>query len=126
MGWDAFATRDGELIKVDWARDQIVDETLRIAFESAAESVKEKAEWVDGLLPLGGLDLSGCGEAINAMSDLEAWSDGATAEEIRELVFSDSWEYAVRPHHITLYEWWSARKFLEVCARYGLGVRFNW
>ena len=103
-----------------------MDETLRVAFESAAESVKEKAEWVDGLLPLGGLDLSGCGEAINAMSDLEAWSDGATAEEIRELVCSDSWEYAVRPHHITPCEWWSARKFLEVCAQYGLGVRFNW
>ena len=33
MGWDAFATRDGELIKVDWARDQIVDETLRVEVE---------------------------------------------------------------------------------------------
>ena len=120
MGWDAYATKNGETI--EWRRNannrlEIADDTLRAAFAEASN--REGA--ADGNLPIGSLDCSGCAEALEKATGLNAYDeDGWTPEAVKDAACGAVWAEC-DPRYRE-----SARAFLETCAAHNLGVRFSW
>lgn len=131
MGWDAEAYRaDGKGIDIDWrshregTEPQIKDPKLKAVFESAAEAACDETGSVDGLLRLGGLDVSTCGAALASATGRSVYDeDGWLPEDVKSLAASAEW-----PEPIGEMAWAvvSARKFLETCAAHNLGIRFSW
>ena len=113
MGWDAFATRDGETY---------FDGLAKPEFASAAARARKNAICVDGLLYRGGLDISHCGLALQEATGRSAWSETSwSPDDVRALAASADWSRCQQ-------EPWaveSARAFLEVCAEHGFGVTFS-
>jgi len=128
MGWDAFATKDGEGIEWgdSWKKEYPyltpADPVLRDAFAAAnARAVGLAGEEVDWLLKSGALDVSTCGEMM-ARVGIAAWSDDLAPSDVRRYAKADWGE----PPEKNAWAYWSARIFIETCAELGLGVRFSW
>lgn len=126
MGWDAYATKNGddvELIDID-GRLSIADPVLAEAFHEACLHVRMVTcgAW-DSSLRLGGLCCNDCGDAIDRCGGFYPWNAermSLTPENV--VVIVQSWT----PHKPTHWAEASARAFLRTCARHGLGVRFSW
>ena len=118
MGWDAYATREGRGL------DRVTDAEALGAFRAAAAEVAARAGAVDCQLEGGRLDTWLCRVYIERATGHLAGNVGWRAEELRERVRAAAWpeEWEVGEGE----EWaaLSARRFLEVCARYGLGAQF--
>ena len=127
MGWDAYATKDGEILSISelgsapgdaWV---LTDHTLRLAFWEAMKAVASRVGNVDGSLRLGGLDCSVCAQAIDRHGGFDPWSrDDLTPEQVKVVV--RDWDAPQWNTWGTL----SAYYFLKTCADHGLGVRFSW
>ena len=129
MGWDGYATKDGKVIDVNWGnfrddKPQIKDEGLRGKFIKAAKGVVEIADGVDWLLGLGGLDCSDCAYALQDATGMNCWGNDITAEKVKEFYDNANWENVRDGLSKELVA--SAKAFLEVCAREGLGMSFSW
>ncbi len=126
MGWDAFATRDGRTLRIDWVAfsSKLIDPELRAAFTAAANAVKESAGTCDGYLHIGGLDVSTCGEMLEEATSRDVYGDDWDAEEVFEMVGFVNWNQEINEQDRWALE--SAKAFLEVCAQYSLGVTFSW
>jgi len=115
MGWDMnAATKSGS--------EKLTAEQLA-AFKTAAEQVLADAGSVDCLLEAGGLDCSVCARAMEAMTDLSAWTDW-TPEQMGE-----AFAGAVLPDDLTddnRWEYHSAYHFMRVCALLGLGAHASY
>lgn len=126
MGWDAFATRDGKTLKVDWVAfsSKLIDPELRDAFTTAAHTVQESAGTCDGYLRLGGLDISTCGEMLEKATSRDVYGDDWPPEEVEELYVNANWGFDIDEEDRWALE--SAKAFLKVCAENHLGVTFSW
>ena len=145
MGWDADATKDGEMLEREGG--VIADPVLRAAFADAAARVKQ--EWGSGRMDMAVGNLDGylykqvieratgarCFDPLDydngwigemhwspatvlRLSADAAW-DFPTEDLIESLedeICADMYDHA-RP---------DARLFLETCAERGLGIRFSW
>jgi len=69
MGWDAFAS-----VERDWENHTLIDPKLDADFKEASEEVKSLTGTVDGLLRMGGLDVSDCALMLEKATGLSAWS----------------------------------------------------
>lgn len=117
MGWDFYATRNGE--RLSFAEGSALFSDL----EPLALKYIDSHDW---LLPRGGLDVSTCARAIETMTGKSAWSDWTTRdlaeafatmppieklEELYELKNNpDAWAF------------YSAFLFLQRCKELGLGA----
>jgi len=127
MGWDGFATRDGENVEKDWhhghreLQPELCDPILKAAFEQAAEKVRELdgADNLDWLLCVGALDCSWFAEALETATGMECWGADLSAEQVQKYLAVADWSKVTVPHQ-------SARLFLETCAQHNLGMRFSW
>lgn len=126
MGWDAYAIRpNGQRIKVLWGRTyrnpKLANTKYRKAFEGAADRVKRGAGSYDWLLPIGGLDVSTCGEELSRATGRSVYDENPwSVDFVRHLAEIANWPEESNSYVL------SAREFLEACAECGLGVEFSW
>lgn len=109
MGWDVYAAHENKKrIKVK-------------AFEKAVKRVLKKADSVDGLLHIGGLDCSDCREMLEEATGIPAafYSD-YSPDELKKISDSANWDFTFEQENAWAY--WSAREFLETCVRLNLGT----
>lgn len=112
MGWDAFAygPKGG----------RIRNREIKNDFKKASKWVKRKCSEVDGCLSRGILDVSTCGEMLQAACGKHHYSE--TPWHPKTMTFN--WEFLHRKGEAWAY--WSARKFIEVCQKHNLIVKFSW
>lgn len=133
MGWDAFATYQGQPMPTYWRSmgEEHRKETragdkwpkhIKAAFTCADRDTVFACETADCFLRLGGLDCSACAEAIQEATGETCWTEEPwTPERVKEIAAAADWD-RVRQ------ECWakeSARAFLNLCAKYGLGIYFS-
>jgi hypothetical protein len=133
MGWDAYATQaDGSKIDINWnpgsakKAPKIRNRGLHKAFGEAADRVKAEVGSYDWLLPLAGLDCSGCAHFLEQVTGLNAWSEeGWSAEKVKDAFEVNLWDFdGEYVGDIGLAK--SAYEFMRVCSEQGLAVRFSW
>jgi hypothetical protein len=112
MGWDAHSS-------VKKKKEALKD------FKEAAEWVKAKCGSVDGFLSGGSLDISNSGNMLaeatrESVYDKYGWEE----KKVKGLYESAYWDFHYEEEDATYY--WSARKFLEVCAKHNLRIDFSW
>ncbi len=127
MGWDAYATyANGRPLIRKWRTDKrIKSARLRAAFEQASAEFEALAGEVDWMLAVGGLDVSTCGEMVERATGMSAWDEkGWSSRKVRKANEYANWDFEFPKDDLISY--WSARKFLEVCAELGLGIQFSY
>jgi hypothetical protein len=125
MGWDAFATKNKLVIKENGKHDyRIINPEHRRLFKNASNYVKRKAKVVDWLLEHGGLDCSICGEMFQEATGRDHYGPNCTKKEVQKLNRYANWDFEYSEKDAWAY--WSARKFLETCAKCNLSIRFSW
>ena len=132
MGWDAYATKNDEIVNINWnlynsdKRPELTDPVLKVTFEKAAQTVRELAEdKYDWMLSFGGLACSDCARMLEKATGIDTHpidDSLLSSEQVKNLHKKANWEFAAIP----LWAYWSARKFLEVCAKHNLGMQFSW
>jgi hypothetical protein len=114
MGWDCFAfgPKGGK----------ITDPKIKAAFNSAGSEVCKKAEYCDIHVGRGyvALDCSDTGQMINR-AGVDAWNAG---HKFRVQALKFNWDFEFTKEEAPYY--WSARLFMEVCAKYDLTIQFSW
>lgn len=127
MGWDAYATKNGEILELSQLGNEpgdgliLTNTNLRLAFWDAMKIVADRVGNVDGMLKLGGLDCSVCAQAIDRYGGFDPWTrDDLTPEQVRVVV--RDWKKPQWETWVSL----SAYMFLKTCADNGLGVHFSW
>ena len=127
MGWDAFATRDGQDLERNWnansatAPPQLIDPTLRQAFEAASREVQGRTGGVDWLLCVAALDVDTCAKHLQQATGMDCWAQPLTAEQVSAFNASAIWNYETERDGY----YYSAKLFLETCAAHNLGIRFS-
>ena len=120
MGWDAHSSA-----KVNWDKRKLEDKNIDRLFEGAENYVKEKTGTVDGFLRLGSLDVSRCAYMLEQATGKNCWDEkGWTEEEVKRFNETANWDFEYNDEDAWAY--WSAKKFLEVCAEANLSVSFTW
>ena len=123
MGWDAFAMQRGKHLERDWPMRRIKKRRFRRAFTKASERTHDRTGQVDWMLQIGGLDCSPCAEALEAATGMDAWGDDLTVRQIQQYATGARWDFE---ENFEPWAYWSAREFLETCARLRLGMHFSW
>jgi len=130
MGWDAHATylNKKHLGLVKYKRTYCISNPkLRVAFKNASRKVKRKTGAVDGFLSIGRLDCSVCAHALEWATGMDCWSEGYSPGEVQGFHNFADWDSEVvnnRGDNHWAVE--SAKAFLGVCVKYGLGITFSW
>ncbi len=109
MGWDAFAnTTKGH---------------IKSTFRPAAKEVMGIAGSVDFGLERGWLDCSACAKALQDATGSSCYDrDGWSAEQVKRLAENAVWD--VEEHEA--WALYSAKYFLEACAKINTGIHFSW
>lgn len=127
MGWDAYATYpSGQTLRQNWKTDhRLTSRRLREAFERSSAEVEALTGSADCLLATGALDVSTCADLLKRATGDNPWDEkGWKPRKVKQANEYANWEFEVHEDDIVAY--WSARKFLEICAELGLGVRFSY
>jgi len=124
MGWDAISS-----LRLDWSdrpkRLVIVRVEARKLFEQAAMDIKKDAGSVDCLLSIGSLDVSDCGIMLERATSESMYNEnGWSARFVKKLNKEADWDFKFDKKDLWAYL--SAKRFLEICAKLGLRVRFSW
>lgn len=115
MGWDAFAMGP--------KGGKITDRKIKRDFTSAGEWVKKRTGTRDFALTgkLCGLDVSTCGEMLQRACGIHHYSENPWHP--KEMKFNWEFEPDDDEHW---WAYWSARKFIEVCQKHNLTIKFSW
>ena len=133
MGWDAYATQNGKPLEKVHAEDSgtmPADPNLQVAFCTACDEVKRRSGSGAnlGTTTLGGpfqdMFERGTGCRFGGESDLLEW----TSDEVQRVQQQSDWNFTVEQGDQSgeLWEYWTARLFLETCATNELGILFTW
>ena len=118
MGWDAYATREGRGL------DPGTDAAALRAFHRASAEVARDTGCVDAQLEDGRLDCQACRVQIELatreMAGNIAWSADQLRERVKAATWPEGWELEEGDEWAAA----SARRFLEICAEFGLGAQF--
>ena len=118
MGWDAFAN-----IERDWDKKIVKVSAINKEFKKASKYVQKKTGAVDWLLTMGGLDVSTCGNMLERATNESVYKDW-DAELVQKLNKSAYWGFEYDKAESWAY--YSAKKFLEICAKFDLSIRFSY
>lgn len=120
MGWDAQSAA-----KVDWGAKKLQDPTLAKMFIEAHKYVRRKTGSVDGDLMLGGLDCSACADMLVEATGVDVYSENPWSRAfVKTTNEKADWDFEYDKSSAWAY--WSARKFLETCAKANLSIRFTY
>lgn len=122
MGWDAFSSA-----KPDFEKRCVKGVKVDRLFKNAETYVRRKSGgYVDGYLRMGALDCSDCGRMLEKATGKSVCNENESrwsVAVVKEINKNANWDFDYSSEE-TLY-YWSARKFLEVCAKAGLAIRFS-
>ena len=123
MGWDAHSSAD---MKSTIRKLYIRDPKIRKLFKEAETFVREKSNGhVDIYLHIGSLDTSTCGKMLERAVGWPVYDeDGWNVDKVKKLNAEANWDFKFKKEDAWAY--WSARKFLEVCAQANLSISFSW
>lgn len=120
MGWDAHSSA-----KRDWKKMKLKDPITDKLFKNAEVYVKRKAGSVDGYLRMAGLDCSACAKMLEQATGRSAWDErGWDKDFLIKVNEKANWDFEYEQEQAWAY--WSAKKFLESCAKAGLSISFSW
>jgi hypothetical protein len=120
MGWDAHSSA-----KKDWENNKLKDPTTDKLFKNAELYVKRKSGTVDGYLRMAGLDCSACAEMLEKATGKSAWSENDWNKDfVKRMNEKANWDFDFSQEDSWAY--WSARKFLQTCAKANLSISFSW
>ena len=119
MGWDAHSSAEK-----NWQKRKLADSKINRMFKNAEAYVKKKASSVDWYLHLAGLDCSSCAKMLEQATGESCWEDGWSEEKVKELAAKANWNFEFEKEKDWAY--WSAKKFLETCAKANLSITFSW
>ena len=122
MGWDAYSS-----VKKDYTgkTPKIVNPVHAKAFKNAFAYVKRKAGSVDGYLDGGALDCSACAFMLEKATGRTAWFiKGWDKKQVKKIAKKANWDF--KYHKDKAWAYWSAKKFLETCAKQDLAIQFSW
>ena len=119
MGWDAHTNA-----KKNWDKHQLSNKEQRVAFKEAFEYVKSEAGQVDWYLDMAGLDCSACAEMLEKATGKDCWGDDWKSNDIQSIYENSNWDFEFSKEDAWAY--WSAKKFLELCAKFKFTVTFSW
>lgn len=118
MGWDAFT-------KIERGENKLINDQLDIAFKNAASFVKKKTGRVDPELHLGMLDNSCCAHFLYKATGVSVYDqEGWSINKVHLIRKKANWNFEFDKEFSWAY--WSAKKFLEVCARKNLAIYFSY
>ncbi len=121
MGWDCHPTRQGKLLIYDDNPHRIHDPILHAAFRQAAQEARRLGGGMDVLLEVGALHLRECAELLGQATGLDPYDlQGWSPDQVQRV----NWNFHFRNSRRVAY--WSARKFLEICAEHHLGVKVSY
>jgi len=121
MGWDAHTKIETEIVN---NRLRIKNKAIRESFKKAYVEVKKIAGAVDGFLDFGDLDCSTCRDMLTKATGINGYEDGFTSDQVVELNKNANWNFKFPEEDAWAY--WSARKWLEVCAELKLSIYFSY
>lgn len=119
MGWDACSSA-----KQAGSTRKLIDPDIDKLFRNADAFVKRKAEFADAGLRIGYLDCSECAHMLERATGKGAWGDGWSVEQVQQINKEANWDFKFIKEDSWAY--WSAKKFLEVCAKANLSIEFSW
>lgn len=121
MGWDAHSS-----VEVDYTRQpaRIKNEDQHLAFTNEAKSIINQAGTVDGNFDFGGLDCSRCARMLEKATGESCYGADWDAAKVKELRKNANWKFYRSKEHKWAYL--SAKKFLELCAKFDLSISFSW
>jgi len=120
MGWDAFSSA-----KCDYKSKIFENPEIGKLFKEAAKFVAQKTGSVDGGLACGVLNVSACAYMLEQATDKSCWNEkGWSVKEVKQMQQFANWDFEYDKNEGWAY--WSAKKFLEVCAAAKLSIRFSW
>lgn len=120
MGWDAHSSA-----KVNWKENRLRNANLNRLFINAHGYVKRKTGGVDGFLSIGSLDVDDCALMLEKATGKSCWDEkGWSKKEVKEIYKKADWDFEYKINEAWAY--WSAKKFLEVCAKSNLSIRFSY
>ena len=125
MGWDAFATKGGKVLKTTWnprkRESTIQGKRIDKAFKAASLAVGTVYGSADRYLHAGGLDMRAAGDALRKHSGLQVFSPrGYSPARVRKAAAKAKWPKIMDADTA------AARVFLSTCAKLGLGMKFDW
>lgn len=120
MGWDAHSSAT-----YNYENKRFERMAHQKAFLLAVDEVKTLTGAVDGSLIRGGLDCSDCCKMLEEATGASCYDEvGWSPERVKQLNESADWRIPFGKDDAWAY--WSARKFLEVCAELKLSIKFSW
>jgi hypothetical protein len=120
MGWEAIAFEaDNEPNEIGL----IGNPEILKAFQQAFKNVIKITGRADMMLQYGGILLWDCLEMLERSTELFPYETVWTPEQVKKINDEANWEFEFLPDQATAY--WSALRFLEVCGRYNLGIKFH-
>lgn len=129
MGWDAWAIDSNDQLVGEFQEpgsDGIRPFVFRNpkvakAFARALDEVRECAGSADGFLMIGGLDCSACGKMLESATGLSMYPKTPwSADLVKAISKTANWKFWYDPEDAWAY--WSARRFLEICGEFYLGI----
>lgn len=127
MGWDANASvkiKRDENFKLLNADELLNTEYVAEAFKRASKQARKETGSVDALLRLGGLDCSTCAKMLEKATGESVYVEDWSALKVKTLSESANWDFKCDDGKAWAY--WSARLFLETCAKFNLSIQFSW
>lgn len=120
MGWDAYSPAGR-----DYKKNKLKDPAIDKLFKNAESYVKRKTGSVDGLLRMAGLDCSDCAEMLDKATGRSVTDDNNWSKNfVKKMNACANWDFEYEQEQAWAY--WSARKFLETCAKAGISISFKW
>lgn len=120
MGWDAFTSA-----RTDYKLNKLKSKRIDKLFDNATKYVVKKAGSADIYLRTAGLDCSACALMLQEATGESVWVDKKwNREYVRKVNREADWNFEYDKEDAWAY--WSARKFLETCARAGLSIHFSY
>ena len=117
MGWDAYSSVDK--LKGD------TKAKAKKAFIEAHKRVLKKCGEVDFYLHDGALDVSWSGHMLSQATNEPVYVDKPwDIEKVHKLRNKANWNFEYEKEQEWAY--WSAREFLNVCAKYNLSITFSY
>lgn len=119
MGWDAYSSAERT------KKFNLKDPLLKIGFKDATKEIKKAWGTVDAALIYGCLDCYDCANMLEKATGQSCYNpEGWDVEKVKKLQLNAYWDF-----DFSAEDGWahgSAKKFLELCAKHGLSIKFSW
>lgn len=116
MGWDASSDM------YNYRKQEFVDKVIGLAFVNASKEVVKTAKFVDSGLAFGDLNCKDSRNMLKKAIPEHNFFEDLKVQDVIEM--EENWDFKYSEEESWAY--WSARKFIEVCKKHNLSIRFSY